>query len=93
MPDTRPGIKFENGVCIGCIHYEKQKTTDWTMRRNELEKLCQKHRNSNDSNYDCAIAVSGGKDSHFQVYYMKEVMKMNPVLLTVETISSLVAIP
>ena len=88
MPDTRPGIKFENGVCIGCIHYEKQKTTDWTMRRNELEKLCQKHRNSNDSNYDCAIAVSGGKDSHFQVYYMKEVMKMNPVLLTVENIDS-----
>ena len=48
MPDTRPGIKFENGVCIGCIHYEKQKTTDWTMRRNELEKLCQKYRNSSD---------------------------------------------
>ena len=70
MPDTRPGIKFENGVCIACIHYEKQKTTDWTMRRNELEKLCQKYRNSSDSDYDCAIAVSGGKDSHFQVYYM-----------------------
>ena len=88
MPDTRPGIRFENGVCIGCIHYEKQKTTDWTMRRNELEKLCQKYRNSNDNDYDCAIAVSGGKDSHFQVYYMKEVMKMNPILLAVENIDS-----
>lgn len=34
--------------------------------------------------YDCAIAVSGGKDSHFRVYLMKEVMRMNPVLFTVE---------
>ena len=32
----------------------------------------------------CMIAVSGGKDSHFQVYIMKEVMGMNPLLVTVE---------
>ena len=31
MPDTRPGIVFENGVCLPCINYEKQKTTDWTQ--------------------------------------------------------------
>jgi len=82
MPDTRPGIVFENGVCSPCINYEKQKTTDWTQRMNEFEKLCSKYRKSNGNDYDCAIAVSGGKDSHFQVYYMKEVMKMNPVLLS-----------
>ena len=86
MPDTRPGIKFENGICVGCIHYENQKTTNWNERKNQLKKLCDKHRNVNRDQYDCAIAVSGGKDSHFQVYYMKEVMKMNPVLLTVENI-------
>jgi len=86
MPDTRPGIKFENGTCVGCIHYENQKTTNWNERKNQLKKLCDKHRNVNNDQYDCAIAVSGGKDSHFQVYYMKEVMKMNPVLLTVENI-------
>ena len=30
------------------------------------------------------IAVSGGKDSHFQVYVMKELMGMNPLLVSVE---------
>ena len=30
------------------------------------------------------IAVSGGKDSHFQVHMMKEVLGMNPLLVTVE---------
>ena len=34
--------------------------------------------------YDCMIAVSGGKDSHFQVYILKEVMGMNPLLVSAE---------
>jgi N-acetyl sugar amidotransferase len=34
--------------------------------------------------YDCMIAVSGGKDSHFQTHIMKEEMGMNPLLVTVE---------
>ncbi len=87
MPDTRPGIKFhEDGVCSPCKNYEKQKITNWIERKKDLEKLCEKYRGKNGKEYDCAIAVSGGKDSHFQVYYMKEIMKMNPVLLTVGNI-------
>ena len=83
MPDTRPGIKFdENGVCTGCNTYEKQKSTNWDTRWKELEKLCDKYRGCNGTSYDCVIAVSGGKDSHYQVYIMKEKMKMNPLLLT-----------
>ncbi len=83
MPDTRPGIRFnEEGVCYPCINFEKIKTTDWKQRRKELEILCDKHRGCNGNYYDCIIAVSGGKDSHFQVYYMKEVMKMNPLLVS-----------
>ena len=83
MPDTRPGIKFVDGVCVACTHYEQSKNTDWAERMNEFKKLCNKHRNRNGDGYDCAIAVSGGKDSHFQVHYMKNIMKMNPLLLSV----------
>ena len=81
MPDTRPNIKFSDGICTACINFEKQNTTDWKKRFDELTALCDKYRGCNGNGYDCAIAVSGGKDSHFQVYYMKEVMKMNPLLL------------
>jgi N-acetyl sugar amidotransferase len=83
MPDARPGITFYDGVCSPCINYEKQKSVDWKGRKKELEILCDKYRGKYGNGYDCAIAVSGGKDSHFQVWYMKEVMGMNPVLLTV----------
>ncbi len=87
MPDTRPGITFlEDGVCAPCHNYEKQKATDWNKRMEEFEKLCSRYRGNYGSYYDCAIAVSGGKDSTFQVYYIKEVMKMNPVLLAVGNI-------
>ena len=84
MPDTRPGIKFdEHEICMACINYQKQKETDWTARWTELKKLCDKYRNKNGSKYDCAIAVSGGKDSHFQTYLLKEKLKMNPLLISV----------
>jgi len=86
MPDTRPGITFVEGVCAPCINYAKQKTTDWEQRRKELEAICDKYRYCNGDGYDCAIAISGGKDSHFQVYVMKELMGMNPVLLAVGNI-------
>lgn len=85
MPSTRPGISFnEEGVCTACQNYEKRKEIDWNARWKELEMLCNKYRGSNGDSYDCSIAVSGGKDSYFQVHLMKNVMKMNPILFSVE---------
>ena len=47
--------------------------------------MCDKYRGMNGpGGYDCAVAVSGGKDSHFQVWMLKEVMHMNPILFSVE---------
>lgn len=85
MPDTRPGIKFdEEGICTGCRTYEKKKKINWGKRHEEFKKLCDKYRDPSKKSYDCMIAVSGGKDSHYQVHYMKEVMDMNPLLVSVE---------
>ena len=71
MPDTRPNIKFIDEVCAACINFEKQKTTNWDERWKELEKVCDRYRGNNGNDYDCAIAVSGGKDSHFQTDIFK----------------------
>lgn len=84
MPDTRPGIAFEDGVCSACKSYENRRNIDWDARWKEFESLCDKYRGSNGDGYDCAIAVSGGKDSHYQVHLMKNVMNMNPILFSVE---------
>jgi len=86
IPDTRPGISFNfEGVCSACQAYENRKKTDYKQRFVELKNLCDKYRGMNGPNgYDCMIAVSGGKDSHFQVHVMKELMGMNPLLVSVE---------
>ena len=85
MPNTRPGITFNKvGVCIACQNNAKKSNTDWVARFEELKVLCDKYRRTDPKQYDCIIAVSGGKDSHYQVYVMKELMNMNPLLITVE---------
>lgn len=86
MPSTRPGITFDkNGVCSACQSYDNRKKVDYAKRWEEFGRLCDRYRGMNGANgYDCMIAVSGGKDSHFQTYIMKEVMGMNPLLVSVE---------
>jgi len=88
MPDTRPGIVFdEKGVCRPCRVAEERKIINWDKRLEELKKLCDKYRRKNGHSYDCIVTVSGGKDSHFQIYVMKELMKMNPLLVNVSNFS------
>ena len=85
MPNTRPGITFdENGTCSACQSFENRKNIDWDSRWKEFEAICDKYRGMNGDAPDCAVAVSGGKDSHYQVHLMKNVMHMNPILFSVE---------
>lgn len=85
MPATRPGISFdEEGVCQACRVEEQKNRIAWDDRIEELKKLCDRYRGVYGDGYDCIIAVSGGKDSHYQTYVMKELMGMNPLLVTVE---------
>ena len=88
MPDTRPFIQFDkDGVCYPCHAAEQKNKTDWKQRREELETLADKYRGWNGDYYDCIIAASGGKDSWYQTYIMKEVLNMNPLLVSVDNYS------
>ncbi len=60
----------KDGVCSGCRTHEEQKTVDWSRRRQMFEKLIDGYRSKNRSNYDCVIAVSGGKDSFWQAHIL-----------------------
>jgi N-acetyl sugar amidotransferase len=80
--DTRPGTKFgDNGICPACNYFESLKKTDWDARREELDEVIAFGRANNYSGYDCIIGVSGGKDSTRQAFYVKDVLKMNPLLV------------
>jgi len=88
MPDTRPGIKFDDdGICFPCKHHEKRREIDWDKRWEELEKLADKYRGCNDDYYDCIITGSAGKDTYLQVHTFKEKLGMNPLLVSVNNYS------
>jgi len=81
MPNTRPHTPFDGGVCQACKNFDSRKNVNWDERLNELKDICDRHRRK-DGTWDCFIPVSGGKDSHAIIYWVKEVMKMNPLLIT-----------
>lgn len=79
--DTRPGIRFSDGVCPACLYHATLADVDWDERRRELDEVVAFGRANNHSGYDCIIGVSGGKDSTRQALFVKDVLKMNPLLV------------
>ena len=77
------GITFDkDGICSGCqIHEEKDKL-DWSHRFNQLKKLVNKYRSKSKKNYDCIVPVSGGGDSYFITHIVKNILKLNPLLVS-----------
>ena len=72
----------ENGICSGCSTSDEKVDINWERRGKQLKKLLEQYENKDGGNYDCIIPVSGGKDSYFQVHMIKNVYKMNPLLVT-----------
>jgi N-acetyl sugar amidotransferase len=80
--DTRPGILFDSeGICPACRYHESLKYVDWDERESELKNIVAFGKANNHSGYDCIIGVSGGKDSTRQAFFVKDVLKMNPLLI------------
>jgi len=75
----------KGGMCSGCIVHDEKEALDWSVREEEFKELLYSYRNKDGKNYDCIIPVSGGKDSHFQVWYIKEKLGLNPLLVTYYT--------
>ena len=86
--NSKPTIIFdEEGICSGCRYHENRANLeiDWEEREkiflqiiDEAKKLKKIRGNS----HDCIIPVSGGKDSHYQVWLLKEKYGLNPLLVT-----------
>jgi len=84
--NAQPSIIFdEQGVCSGCRVIESRPSINWEQREGWLRDLLAEYKakaKAAKNPYDCLIPVSGGKDSHYQVYLMKVKYGMNPLLVT-----------
>ncbi len=74
----------DNGVCMGCLMAEKKYSItekEYYSKKQKLSKIIKQYKNKNDE-YDCIVSVSGGKDSYYQTHYVKEILGLNPLLVT-----------
>ena len=85
MSETKPDFKiYDDGICIACKVYLNRKKINWVKREKELLKIIKYYKNKNNSNYDCIIPCSGGKDSTYQTLKILE-YGMNPLCVTATT--------
>jgi N-acetyl sugar amidotransferase len=83
--NARPTIILdEEGICSGCRYHESRSGIDWEERKQlftELVNKAKEEAKAKGNIYDCIIPVSGGKDSHFQVWLLREKYGMKPLLV------------
>lgn len=85
QPDNRPGIYFnDEGVCGACLWEEEKKGIDWNNREKELQEIADWAKKTTKSNYDCAIGVSGGKDSTKQALTARDRLSLRCLLVNCE---------
>ncbi|MCX4028799.1 N-acetyl sugar amidotransferase [Spartinivicinus marinus] len=82
MPDTKPDLLFNEGICNACINYNTRERIDWDQRKKELIQIIDKYKNN--KKWDCIIPVSGGKDSTYQVIQLLK-LGVNPLCVTSTT--------
>ena len=86
--NAKPTIIFDDeGICSGCRYHESRghQDVDWDERWQMLEEIASEAKRmakSRDNAHDCIVPVSGGKDSHYQVWLLKEKLGLNPLLVT-----------
>jgi len=83
MDTTDPDIIFDDqGVCNHCLHYDKQikqlpKGKEAERALNELIEKIKSDGKSSD--YDCIIGLSGGVDSTYVAYLVKQKFGLRPL--------------
>ncbi|QDC47512.1 N-acetyl sugar amidotransferase [Candidatus Methylopumilus universalis] len=86
--NAKPTIIFDDeGVCSGCRYHESRMKleVDWDERLGMLEQILEEAKfmaRKRCNSHDCIVPVSGGKDSHYQVWLLKKKYGMNPLLVT-----------
>jgi hypothetical protein len=81
IPETNEGMEFDElGLCKACSSSEQKMRINWVERNKELRKVLDAYRS--DTNFDCIVPISGGKDSVYQLHLIKNVFKMNPIAVT-----------
>ena len=84
LDSSLPGFSVDSeGVCNYCNSYESYVRRK--LPKNSLNTLVEEIRKSSrNSKYDCVVALSGGVDSCYMLYYAKEVLNLRVIAVHVD---------
>lgn len=90
MDTTDPDILFDKEGVSHYVNHFKEKIQPLLAESPEkeaaLKKLVSQIRTSGEGReYDCIVGISGGVDSSYLVYYLKEVAKLRPLAVHLDT--------
>ena len=71
LPETHETLYLDDeGICNVCRAQEVKANIDWEKKKVDLDELIKKYQGK--YSYDCIIPFSGGKDSTWTLYYLKQ---------------------
>ncbi len=75
----------EEGICSACRAAEAMNRLTpefWAERKKRFETIIHEVRKKNQSEYDCIVPVSGGKDSYYQAHIIASEYGLKPLFVT-----------
>jgi len=85
LPETFPGIKFDDqGVCNFCRQFKgaDRLNEDKALYLQKFKDLIAQVKDTAD--YDCTLSYSGGKDSTYTLYVLREIFNLKVLTLTLD---------
>ena len=85
MDTTDTKIRFDvNGICDHCNTFYEKTLPSWRKMKSNKDKFINNFKNKSVGEFDCIIGMSGGVDSSYLVYKVKEEMGLNPLVFHVD---------
>lgn len=82
QPNTRVNEIFSaDGKCSACVNFELTRNVNYLERYDLLKEIISQYPRKKGSFFDCIIGVSGGKDSTRQAIWVRDKLKLNPLLV------------
>ncbi|MFC2061057.1 hypothetical protein ACFLUV_00935 [Elusimicrobiota bacterium] len=85
LPEKFPGIKFDDqGKCNYCAAFKGPEKME-EEKKSYYEKFLKLIKGiSNSGKYDCTLSYSGGKDSSYTLYVLKEIYNLRVLALVMD---------
>lgn len=84
LPENYPGITFdEEGICNYCLTHKERSYLGGEALRERIKSFLETREGRNED-YDCVLALGGGRDSSYLLYYLVRALNLRVLAYSVD---------